>query len=190
MKKLLSDDLIPKAPAVGNSSQPFSVGTATAAAHAVRLDQVGRRLGQVVTYQTGAVATGTTTIPIDDTIPQNTEGDQYMSLAITPANASSLLEIDISIALNASTVDWMIAALFRDATASAVAVSAQYLTTGTGGCFLSFKYTVSASSVSATTFKVRAGKATAGTTSFNGNAGARIFGGVSASSITIKEWLP
>lgn len=31
---------------------------------------------QVVSYQTGAVATGTTTIPPDDTIPQITEGNE------------------------------------------------------------------------------------------------------------------
>ncbi len=46
---------------------------------------------QVVNTQDGAVATGTTVLPWDDTIPQNTEGDQYMSLSITPTNASNKL---------------------------------------------------------------------------------------------------
>jgi hypothetical protein len=44
----------------------------------------GNRLLQVVNTTTGAVATGTTVMPFDDTIPQSGEGDQYMSLAITP----------------------------------------------------------------------------------------------------------
>ena len=35
---------------------------------------------QTVSYQTGAVATGTTIIPIDDTIPQISEGNEYMTL--------------------------------------------------------------------------------------------------------------
>jgi hypothetical protein len=42
---------------------------------------------------------------------------------------------------------------------------------------------------SATTFKVRAGANAAGTTTFNGTAGARLFGGVMASSMVIREVL-
>ena len=44
---------------------------------------------QVVNYQTGALASGTTTMPTDNTIPQNTEGTEFMTLAITPRSASS-----------------------------------------------------------------------------------------------------
>ena len=49
---------------------------------------------QIQSTQTGAVATGTTVIPLDDSIPQNTEGDEYMSLSITPSDASNILIID------------------------------------------------------------------------------------------------
>ena len=52
---------------------------------------------QIVNTPNGSVATGTTTIPFDDTIPQNTEGNEYMTCAITPTNASSTLEIDVLI---------------------------------------------------------------------------------------------
>jgi hypothetical protein len=38
-----------------------------------------------------------------------------------------------------------------------------------------------------TTFKVRAGNSEAGTTTFNGVSGARLYGGVIVSSITITE---
>src|SRR5258708_5751039 len=49
----------------------------------------GQMVAQVVNTETGAVATGTTTLPgAVDTIPTNTQGDQYMSLAITPTNTS------------------------------------------------------------------------------------------------------
>ena len=37
---------------------------------------------QRVNTQTGAVATGTTLLPNDDTIPQNTEGTEFMTLAV------------------------------------------------------------------------------------------------------------
>ena len=49
----------------------------------------GVGLLQTVSYQTGAVATGTTIIPFDDTIPQITEGNEFMTLAITPRSATS-----------------------------------------------------------------------------------------------------
>ncbi len=52
-------------------------------------------IAQIVNFETGAVATGTTQIPFDDTIPQNTEGDQYMQLQISPVNSSSTLLIDV-----------------------------------------------------------------------------------------------
>jgi hypothetical protein len=46
---------------------------------------------------------------------------------------------------------------------------------------------MTAGTIIATTFKVRVGCSGAGTTTFNGVAGGRIFGGVMASSITITE---
>jgi hypothetical protein len=52
---------------------------------------------------------------------------------------------------------------------------------------MSFKHTMTSGTTSPTTFRFRAGGNVAGTTTFNGNAGARIFGGVMASSIVIQE---
>lgn len=147
--------------------------------------------GQVVRTVTGAVSTGTTIIPDDDTIPQNTEGDEYMSLAITPANASSTLQIDVVIFLSeaASANHNLTAALFKDSTADALACAAEKTATDSLVC-LTLKHFIAAGSTSTTTFKIRAGTDTAATTTFNGVAGARLFGGVLASSITISEILP
>ena len=44
-----------------------------------------------------------------------------------------------------------------------------------------------AGTTSATTFKIRLGTASAGTTTFNGVAGARFFGGIMNSGISITE---
>ena len=55
---------------------------------------------QVVNVQSGASATGTTVIPDDDTIPQNDEGDEYLTLAITPKSASNILVIEITLMLD------------------------------------------------------------------------------------------
>jgi hypothetical protein len=152
---------------------------------------VGKMIGQTVTFQTGSVATGTTIIPFDDTIPQNTEGDQYMSLAITPNNASSILEIDVTVMLSSSTGALsLICALFQDATANALATVFSFQPTATGPVTLNLKHSMTAGTTSATTFKVRGGAPSAGTTTFNGTSGGRLFGGVIASRITIKEILP
>ena len=146
---------------------------------------------QVVNTQTGAVATGTTAIPKDDTIPQNTEGDQYMSLTITPTSASNMLKIDVVIALISNTAGagdtTIAAALFQDATAGALAVGAQDAIPAYMEVSLSFSHYMEAGTTSATTFKVRAGGPFAGTTTFNGLTGTRRFGGALASSITITE---
>lgn len=146
---------------------------------------------QMVNFETGAVATGTTIIPQDDTIPQNTEGDQYMSLAITPTNAASLLLIDVTAVLSNSAVagNSLIAALFQDTTANALAAAYDFQNTATGVMTVHFRHKMTAGTTSSTTFKVRCGGNGAGTTTFNGNGGSRIFGGVMASSITIMEIL-
>jgi len=151
------------------------------------------RLAQIQTFQTGAVATGTTTIPLDDTIPQITEGDQYMTLAITPTNVNSTLEIDVTIALGHSVnTAELVACLFQDSTANAIAVSPIIYSVGTGSTATcgQFKHVMTAGTTSPTTFRVRAGSGSGGTTTFNGRAGSRLFGGTYASRITIKEYLP
>jgi predicted methyltransferase len=144
---------------------------------------------QVVNTQTGAVATGTTQIPLDDTIPQNTEGDEYMTLAITPTSASNKLLISVKVGCitNSAATFWIIGALFQDSTANALATSAFYSATATGGSLLVIDHFMTAGTTSSTTFKFRAGASVAGTTTFNGQGGQRRWGGTMASSITITE---
>lgn len=142
---------------------------------------------QEVYTQSGAVVNGTTTVPFDDTIPQNTEGDQFMSQAITPTSAVNVLDVQhIGSYTNSSGVDIMIS-LFQDAIASALAAIIVINGTAGGVENSSLRHRMLAGTTSATTLKVRAGGAGAGTTTFNGSAGSRLMGGVIASSIGIKE---
>jgi len=142
---------------------------------------------QVVHSDTGALATGTTVIPYDDTIPQITEGDQYMSLAITPKFANSTLLINV-VFVGARSDNWVsTVALFRDSTANAIGAVHFHSPTTDGIATSSFSVKVPSVAVTATTFKVRAGPATAATITFNGQAGGRKFGGVASSSIRITE---
>lgn len=145
---------------------------------------------QRVSTQTGAVATGTTILPADDTIPQNTEGDQYMTLAVTPKNSSNILIIEtIAYAAgNAAAAADMMMALFQDSTANALATAKNTYSTAGGVNIFVLRHIMSAGTTSATTFKIRIGIGVGGTTTFNGTGGARQFGGTFASGIMITEY--
>lgn len=146
---------------------------------------------QTVSTISGAVATGTGTIPYDDTTPQITEGDQYMSLAITPTLATNWLQIDVVINISNNTNGrYQVAALFQDSTVNALEATAMWSQTLGENVNLKLTHHMQAATTSATTFRVRAGGYLASTTTFNGVGGARRFGGVSASSMTIREYVP
>jgi hypothetical protein len=145
---------------------------------------------QVVHYDNGASATGTTQITFDDTIPQNNEGDQFMSLAITPLSATSTLVIDVTYFASNGSSDWTTGALFRDSTASAIGAMSSYYDTGGTGHPTTFSVKAPSNATTATTFTVRIGGSTGGTITFNGQGGTRKLGGVMSSSIRITEIAP
>jgi hypothetical protein len=143
---------------------------------------------QMQRTQTGAVSTGTTIFPNDDTIPQNNEGIEVMTQAITPTSAASKLKIEVVVNLSFSLNNgWMAAGLFQDSTANALAAVTTFQGTGTGMSQLTLTHVMTAGTTSPTTFKVRIGGHVAGTITFNGLGGVRNFGGVVASSITVTE---
>ena len=144
---------------------------------------------QVVNVTTSTMATGTTTIPIDDTIPQNTEGTEFMTLAVTPTSASNKLIISVESELAYSASGTLVSiVLFQDSTANAIAITTETLGGGANWYLThSLVHYMTAGSTSATTFKIRSGGHQAGTVTFNGSNGARAYGGVANSSITIWE---
>ena len=148
------------------------------------------KIVQIVNVTDGTTATGTTLVPPDNTIPQNTEGTEFMTLAITPTNASNKLLIQVVIvgSLNITNNATM-TALFQDSTANALAATMQAARQADVANTTAFNHYMTAGTTSATTFKVRAGPYFAGTYRFNGMASsaAQLFGGVSSSSITITE---
>lgn len=142
---------------------------------------------QMVNTQTGAVNTGTTVMPFDNTIPQNTEGDEYMTLAITPTSATNKLLIEVEAFVGSTASQRMSVALFQDSTASALAATSEFHPNVNTMEAVSLRHYMTTGTTSSTTFKVRIGGDGAGTTTFNGVSAGRIFGGVCASSITITE---
>jgi hypothetical protein len=147
-------------------------------------------IAQVVSTTVGTLQTGTTTFASSG-VPQNTSGIQFLSQAITPTNASSTLEIDVALFLSNSSLGSasFVAALFQDANANGLAGGMSYYTSG-NITELAFKHLMVAGTITATTFKVRAGSTAAGTTYLNGSGGSLLLGGLMSSRITIKEYLP
>lgn len=146
---------------------------------------------QMAKTTTSAVATGTTVIPYDDTIPQNTEGDQYLSLTYTPKSASNRLVIESVVNLsNSNGTITGISALFQDSTADALAANCFFMLTATAQIQIKVVHEMAAGTTSPTTFKIRAGFSGAGTTTLNGQSGARRFGGTSYSYLIVREYIP
>lgn len=145
---------------------------------------------QTVYATTTAVSTGTTAIPGDDTIPQNTEGDQYITASITPKSATSRLIINVTLNISSSATDNPIIALFQDSTANALAAVVTRIDSATIYQCVTFTHVMTSGTTSSTTFKVRAGTTAAATITVNGSGGARKLGGVYQSSIVIREVFP
>jgi hypothetical protein len=146
---------------------------------------------QRVYTQTGTMATGTTSIPLDNTIPQNTEGTEFMTLAITPKSSSNILEIRVLCQLACATDPYMIMALFQDSTASALATVHTYPTSSTTTVVpITLTHSMTAGTTSSTTFKIRAGQYSGNTVTFNGYGGGSYFNGTQCSGIIITEYAP
>lgn len=139
---------------------------------------------QLVSTSTSAQIVTGTAIPNDDTIPQNTEGTEILTLAITPKSASSNLLIIFSTSGTPTASSSCVVALFVDSTADALA--AQYLgRLSSGNSYGStICYTTSSGSTSARTYKIRIG---GGTFRVNAGSSSRKFGGTASTYLIIAE---
>jgi len=148
---------------------------------------------QRVSVNKTAVQNITTVIPADDTIPQKAEGDEVLTLAITPKKTTNILVIEFNTMFQIHNNGIAcVFALFQDATANALSAT---WTCGandlqTDSCYI--KHVMVAGTTAATTFKIRAGKtgASAFQMTLNGEVtgGGRLFGGVADTWLTITEY--
>jgi hypothetical protein len=149
-----------------------------------------RVLLQRVNTSTSSLVTCSTTIPADDTIPQNTEGTEVLTLAITPSTTTTTLVIDYSsptIQTDAGSQNITVA-LFQDSTANAL-MAQSCLVGSNRSTTAELRYIMTSGTTSSTTFKIRIGSS-AGTAYVNGGAaGTRRDGGVSSANLMISEYL-
>jgi len=144
--------------------------------------------GNYAYVQTGDVNTGSSKIDLDNSVPDKTEGDEYMTLAYTPVSATSTLIIEVVARLSHSAADNISGALFKDSDTPALAAASEGLTpTSAEDATIRIKHHMVSGTTSEITFKFRAGAPVSGTTTFNGSASVRRFGGVSNSSMSVTE---
>lgn len=134
-----------------------------------------------------AVQTGVTASVSDDTIPQDTEGNEYLSQAVTPTSTANILAIESRLAIASTAGGYMVMALFQDSGTSAIAAVQEYTQAAATGLLPVLTHEMLAATTSATTFKIRAGHANGGTTTLNGDTSARRLGGVMSSHLKITE---
>lgn len=158
------------------------------------ITQEVERVETVVQLQSASLhslVTGTTTLPFDDTIPQSTEGNEILTVLITPRSATNLLVVTFTGNSGHTLGVLGTAALFRDSVADAVAATPINLPALGTSVSVSLRHVEVAGSTNPTTFKVRIGYTTVGTAYVNGlNQTTRSYGGVASTTLTVTEYRP
>lgn len=140
---------------------------------------------------TTAMTTHTTTVPLDDTRPQSSEGEEILTLPYAAKGTANTLKIDFYLQHD-NTNGEVICALFIDTNSdSTVAGGSNNSTTNVIGSTL-FQWVLpvatSVTDTSAHTYKVRCGQSGAGTWTANGFASGRKLGGIAQTNMTVTEY--
>lgn len=170
--------------AAGSSGQHLqSAGTA-----APTWATAGRVL-QVVNVTTNTSGNTTLRYVLDNNVPAGTfKGAQFMSLAFSPTvTDGNRLLVQCQAQLATSSNADLVCSLHQGTTADSLATAHENDSTNGLSYNMTLTYYESGSTTAATTFNFRAG-AIAGTTLFNATAGAQLWGGTAASSMTITEY--
>jgi hypothetical protein len=150
------------------------------------LNAINNFVQMVNTTVTSPIAI-TAAIPVDNTIPQQTEGTEILTATITPQKLFNTLEIKVFLNYTNINSELATCAIFQDSGADALAATCfarQY----NNSWYMSFYPVVS--STATTTYKVRVGlnTSTSGLNINADNSGNRFFGGVSNTSLVIFEY--
>lgn len=146
-------------------------------------------VGSVVDSVTATYATNanlTTVIPDDDTIPTSTEGDQILSVSITPKTTTNKLRCRFSgFGAPAASSYNMIAAMFQGTTCIDVSAISPTIANHRMNFAMEAEYTPGVTS--SQTISVRVGPGAAGTVRMNGNTAGRFFGGAANATLIVEE---
>lgn len=154
------------------------------------LPSAGGVVKQIVNSTLGNAFTANTNIPLDDTIPQQTEGDEVFTATITPTSADSSLLITVQLSMSTGVIaNFVTSALFQDAGANAIRATGSVISAASTMASHVIQHLIAPiGSTTPTTFKVRIG-GSSGVCHVNADtSGFRVYGGVSSSNITIIEF--
>ena len=125
-----------------------------------------------------------TTVPIDDTSPTNSEGTSVISVSFTPKSATNKLILRFSgTVASSSTAITAVASIYADGVIVGSGMTG--ITSSTVPFNLVVEKEMTAGTTSAITFTVRVGSSA--TIRMNGTSSARLFGGSAVSSLVIEE---
>lgn len=143
---------------------------------------------QVANAATGGYLSCPTTIPWDDSVPQqSTEGTLVLSKAIVPqASANLLVGRTVINAGTPASAENVVAAVFRDSIANAIGANVATTFSANTQVTVPVDFAVLAGSTASTTFKSHLGGGTT-TVNLNGVASARKLGGAMASTLVVEE---
>lgn len=132
--------------------------------------------------------TGTTAIVNDDSIPQITEGDQFLALDYLPMDSNNILHVEavIKTRIGANTGGQI--ALYKDGASNAIAAAQNEGSSGGTDSDLRIDYLTTAGTTDLISYTVRAGDDSGDTFSMNGANGSRLLGGVQMSYIKVTEY--
>src|SRR5439155_4726286 len=108
-------------------------------------------------------------------------------LSITPTSAINRLFIEAQALLAEGSGVRRVSSLIQDSTANALEATITGPLTANVAAFARITHEMAAGTTSSTTFNYRAGPPTAATMTFNGEAAARLYGGVANSYMRIME---
>jgi hypothetical protein len=107
-----------------------------------------------------SAATGTTTIPDDDTSPTNSEGTEISSLAITPGSTDNKVRVTASLNIGNSANVYTVVTVFRDSTLIGTYVNKDAADEHT---LITIRLVDTPATVSSTTYSIRMGTTASGT---------------------------
>jgi len=137
-------------------------------------------------YESTAEFVITGIVPLDNTIPQNGEGQQIILGTITPTKTTSKI-IGI-LSLNGDGTTTSVFAAFRDLVASAI--SSTWVQTISSSSLVAFQFIDSPATTSLVTYTIRCGPGSAGTLYINRNNTGSLLGGSNKITLTLLEINP
>ena len=148
----------------------------------------GGKVLQVVKSLVTTKASTSSSIPQDNTIPQNTEGTEFTTLAITPQASDSTLFIDFLVHGSLSNNNTnLTVCLFKDSAANALQVSNNFCGTNTELFPLMLKFAETSGTTSSVTYKIRFGLNGGGTVYLNSDQSTDVYSTAQSSVFIITE---